>query len=151
MAIFSHLDALNSAGFSWPFMCNIPMIHCMLTSRKICYLHFLHFLHALASACELKSINQFYQLTKLVKSWHARARRTILVNARSERHFRRQSSYFGYCQISLNTEKSLFWPIFSCKCGGLTQMCSNLAICDKITRFIPFFLVVFLEVNILNS
>ncbi len=64
-------------------------IHNLLSS-------FFAFLHALASAGELKSINRFCQLIKLVKHWHARARRAILANARSERHFKIQSCYFGY-------------------------------------------------------
>ncbi len=63
----------------------------------------------------------------------------MLVNARSERHFQTLSGYFGYCQISLNAEKIIIFPIFFCKSGVLTRLCCNLAICDKITRFAVFF------------
>ncbi len=43
------------------------------------------------------------------------------------------SGYFGYCQISLNTEKIIILPLFFCKSGGLTQWWCYLAICGKIT------------------
>ncbi len=77
----------------------------------------------------------------LAKHLHARAQRAILVNARSERHFQTLSGYFGYYQISLNTEKIIIIPIFFCKSGVLTRLCYNLAISDKITWFAAFFLV----------
>ncbi len=60
---------------------------------------------------------------------HARAQRAILVNA----PFQNAKWYFGYCQISLNTEKIIILSIFFCKNGGLTQRWCYLAICDKIT------------------
>ncbi len=73
---------------------------------------------------------------------HKRARRAILVNARSERHFKMQGGYFGYCQIYFNAEKIIILPILFHKTGGLTQLCCNLVICVKIVQFIPSFLVV---------
>ncbi len=88
------------------------------------------FLHALANAGEVKS-----------NHLHARAQRAILVNARSERHFQTLSGYFGYCQISLNAEKIIIFPIFFYKIGVLKRLCCKLAICDKITRFVAFFLL----------
>ncbi len=72
---------------------------------------------------------------------HARAQRAILVNARSERHFQTQSGYYGYCQISLNAEKSIIFPIFFCKSGVLARLCYNIAIHDKTIRFAAFVLV----------
>ncbi len=50
-----------------------------------------------------------------------------------------QSGYFGYCQISLNNEKIIIFPIFFYKSGVLTRLCCYLAICNKITRFAAFF------------
>ncbi len=64
---------------------------------------------------------------------------TILVNARRKRHFQKLSGYFGYCQISLNTEKIIILLIFFCKSRVLTRLCCNLAIFDKNTRFVAFF------------
>ncbi len=61
-------------------------------------------MHKHAQVNQTQSID-FCQLTKLAKHLHARAQRAILVNARSERHFKMRNGYFGYCQISLNTEK----------------------------------------------
>ncbi len=78
---------------------------------------------------ELNSIDRFLsadQARKII------ARTCAACNSR-ERHFRMQSVYFGYCQISLNTEKIIILPIFFCKSGGLTQWWCYLAICDKIT------------------
>ncbi len=78
----------------------------------------------------------------------------ILVNARSERQFKTQSGYFGYCQISLKTENVIILPIFFCESGGLTRLYCNLAICVKIAGFISLFLVIiFIGLNFraLNS
>ncbi len=58
------------------------------------------FLHALANASELKSFDRFCQLIKLAKSEQARTRCAIPINARSERHFKIQSGFFGFRQIS---------------------------------------------------
>ncbi len=99
------------------------------------------FLHALASAGELKSTDRFCQLIKVAKHLHARARRAILVSARSERYFEMQSGCFGYCHISLNAAKIIILPVFFYKSGGLTRLWCNLAIFDQITRFISFLLV----------
>ncbi len=49
---------------------------------------------------------------------HARAQRFILANARSERHFKIQIGYFGYCEIPLNTEKITILAIFIYKRRG---------------------------------
>ncbi len=49
--------------------------------------------------------------------------------------------HFGYCQISLNAEKIIIVQIFFYKSRVLTRLCCNLAICDKITRFVAFFLI----------
>ncbi len=100
-------------------------IHHLLSSRFA-------FFHALASAGELESADQFCQL----------ARKTFARTVRSERQFKTQSGYFGYCKISLNAEKVIILPTFFCKSGGSTQLCCYLAICVKIARFISVFLVV---------
>ncbi len=42
---------------------------------------------------------------------------------------------------SLNTEEIIICPIFFCKSGVLTRLCCILAIGDKITRLVAFFLV----------
>ncbi len=68
---------------------------------------------------------------------------SIIVNARIKRHFKIQSGQFGYCQTSLNTEKTQFQPICFCNCRGFTKLCSNLASCIKIARKIRFFVVGF--------
>ncbi len=102
-----------------------------LTKVHIFLFSLFAFLHALARAGELKSTDQFCQLIKLAKHLHARARRAILVKP----HLKMQSGYFGFRQISLNSEKIIILEIFFCKSGGLTRLCCNLASCDKITRY----------------
>ncbi len=72
---------------------------------------------------------------------HARARRVILAKARSERHFKIQIGYFGFCQIPLNTEKITILAIFIYRRRGLTRLWRNLPIWVKIARFNPFFLM----------
>ncbi len=59
----------------------------------------------------------------------------------STREVQTLSGYFGYCEISLNTEKIIIPSIFFWKSWFLTRLCCNLAICDKITRFVAFFLI----------
>ncbi len=54
---------------------------------------------------------QNYRLVSPLRAPHARARRVILANVRSECHFKMQIGYFGYCQIPLNAEKKLFCKI----------------------------------------
>ncbi len=72
---------------------------------------------------------------------HARLRRVIPANARSESHFKIQNGYFGYCRFPLNTEKLINWPISFCKRDGLKRLWRNLPICVKIGNFNPFFLM----------
>ncbi len=67
----------------------------------------MHFLLELANESQATDF-----VSWLPKHLHARARRAILVNAQSERQFKTQSDYFGYCQISLNTEQIIILPIF---------------------------------------
>ncbi len=72
---------------------------------------------------------------------HACARRVVLANARSERHFKIQIGYFGYCQIPLNTEEITILPILIWTRRGLTRLWRNLQIWVKLARCNPLFLM----------
>ncbi len=70
---------------------------------------------------------------------HTCARHVIYASERSERHFKIQVSYFGYCRIPLNTEKITIVPIFFCKRRCLTRLWRNLPIWVEIASFNSFF------------
>ncbi len=84
----------------------------------------------LKNSIPLQSYSHFPEFlpSKPPEHSHARAWRVILANARSERHFKIQFGYFGYCRIPLNTEKITILAIFFCKRKGLTRLWPHLPI-----------------------
>ncbi len=70
-------------------------------------------MHKHAQVSYTQSID-FCQLIRLANHLHARAQRAILVNA----PFQNAKWYFGYCQISLNTEKIIICQYFFAKEEG---------------------------------
>ncbi len=113
-----------------------------------CHLPFYHLKHGqtlwkkfwkIPIRCKVKASFLKYCLESPHNYPHARVRHVILANARIEPHLKVQIGCFGYCRIPLNTEKVIVFPIFFCKCGGLTRLWRNLPIWVKVAWFSPFF------------
>ncbi len=108
----------------------------------------MQFLHALASAGEFKSTDRFCRLARKTFACTSAARE---FRQRAKRMpFKIQGGYFGFCRISLNTEKDIILPINFCKGGGLTRLYCSLTICDKITRLKDVLLRCFWQYGVLE-